>query len=70
MIAKLERLTETDQQDRFSVVDIYARLVFPVLFGALNALYWLLYLYYISDEKDGEVLYVAEQVLGKQTVTV
>ena len=70
VISKLERLTESDKQDRFSVVDIYARLVFPVLFGALNALYWLLYLYYIVDEKDAGVFMLAGQVLGKQTVTV
>ena len=70
VISKLERLTETDKQDRFSVVDIYARLVFPVLFGVLNALYWLLYLYYIVDEKDAGVVFLTGQVLGKQTVTV
>ncbi|XP_043236483.1 gamma-aminobutyric acid receptor subunit alpha-6-like [Amphibalanus amphitrite] len=49
---KLERLTEKDLQDRFSVVDIYARMVFPLLFGALNAVYWVLYLYYITDELE------------------
>ena len=52
VMTKLERLTEKDLQDRFSVVDIYARMVFPVMFGALNAVYWVLYLYYITDELE------------------
>ena len=56
VMTKLERLTEKDLQDRFSVVDIYARMVFPVLFGALNAVYWVLYLYYITDELETDTL--------------
>ncbi|XP_037073529.1 gamma-aminobutyric acid receptor subunit alpha-6-like [Pollicipes pollicipes] len=55
VMTKLERLTEKDLQDRFSVVDIYARLVFPLLFGALNAVYWVLYLYYITDELETDM---------------
>ncbi|XP_037077195.1 gamma-aminobutyric acid receptor subunit alpha-6-like [Pollicipes pollicipes] len=69
VMAKLERLTEKDLQDRFSVVDIYARIAFPLLFGALNAVYWVLYLYYISDELDADVFALAGLVVGKSQQT-
>lgn len=42
--------TEEDLLDRFSVIDIYARRLFPSSFFILFTIYWILFNYYITDE--------------------
>ncbi|KAK3860186.1 hypothetical protein Pcinc_033749 [Petrolisthes cinctipes] len=42
--------TEEDLLDRFSVIDLYARRLFPSSFFILFTIYWILFNYYITDE--------------------
>ncbi|XP_047737312.1 uncharacterized protein LOC108673826 isoform X2 [Hyalella azteca] len=45
---------EEDLLDRFSVIDLYSRRIFPTLFFILFSIYWILFNYYITDEFPGE----------------
>lgn len=42
--------TEEDVLDRFSIIDLYARRLFPSSFFILFTIYWVLFNYYITDE--------------------
>lgn len=46
--------TEEDLLDRFSIIDIYARRIFPTTFFILFTVYWILFNYYITDEFPDE----------------
>lgn len=41
---------EEDLLDRFSVIDLYSRRIFPSFFFILFTIYWVLFNYYITDE--------------------
>ncbi|XP_050700490.1 gamma-aminobutyric acid receptor subunit alpha-6-like isoform X3 [Eriocheir sinensis] len=50
--------SEEDVLDRFSIIDLYARRLFPSSFFILFTIYWVLFNYYITDEfphEDGPV---------------
>lgn len=50
--------SEEDVLDRFSIIDLYARRLFPTSFFILFTIYWVLFNYYITDEfphEDGPV---------------
>ncbi|XP_037805179.1 gamma-aminobutyric acid receptor subunit alpha-1-like isoform X2 [Penaeus monodon] len=42
--------SEEDVLDRFSVIDLYARRIFPTAFFILFTVYWVMFNYYITDE--------------------
>ena len=42
--------SEEDVLDRFSVIDLWARRLFPTTFFILFTIYWILFNYYITDE--------------------
>ncbi|XP_063865425.1 gamma-aminobutyric acid receptor subunit alpha-4-like isoform X2 [Scylla paramamosain] len=42
--------TEEDILERFSIIDLYARRLFPTSFFILFTIYWVLFNYYITDE--------------------
>lgn len=42
--------SEEDVLDRFSVIDLYARRIFPSAFFILFTVYWVMFNYYITDE--------------------
>lgn len=42
--------TEEDILERFFVVDLYSRRIFPSLFFIFMSIYWILFNYYIGDE--------------------
>ena len=50
MTADFELPNEEDLLDRFSVIDLYARRIFPSFFFILFTIYWVLFNYYITDE--------------------
>lgn len=41
---------EEDLLDRFSIIDLYSRRIFPSFFFILFTIYWVLFNYYITDE--------------------
>jgi hypothetical protein len=42
--------SEGKQKEKFSQIDIYSRKIFPCAFTFLITIYWILYMYYITDE--------------------
>uniref|UniRef100_A0A6A7G5N9 Gamma-aminobutyric acid receptor subunit alpha-6 n=1 Tax=Hirondellea gigas TaxID=1518452 RepID=A0A6A7G5N9_9CRUS len=50
MTPDFELPNEEDLLDRFNIIDIYARRIFPTFFFAIFSIYWILFNYYISDE--------------------
>ncbi|XP_076042745.1 uncharacterized protein LOC143026366 isoform X2 [Oratosquilla oratoria] len=42
--------SEDDLLERFSIIDLYARRIFPATFFFLFTTYWILFNYYITDE--------------------
>lgn len=45
---------EEEILDKFSIVDLYSRRIFPSLFFFFTSLYWILFNYYITDEFPNE----------------
>ncbi|XP_066952706.1 gamma-aminobutyric acid receptor subunit alpha-6-like isoform X3 [Macrobrachium rosenbergii] len=43
-------LSEEDVLERFSIIDLYARRIFPTAFFILFTIYWVMFNYYITDE--------------------
>lgn len=56
VLNKLARINDREPHQHYSVVDLYSRVVFPLLFAALNAVYWILYLYCITDDLESDVV--------------
>ena len=54
MTADFELPNEEDLLDRFSIIDLYSRRVFPSFFFLLFTIYWVLFNYYIADEFEKE----------------
>lgn len=54
MTATSELPLEEDLLDRFSIIDLYSRRIFPTLFFILFSIYWILFNYYITDEFPSE----------------
>ena len=45
--------SEEDLLDKFNMIDIYSRIIFPSFFWVLFTIYWVLFNYYIEDEFPG-----------------
>ena len=50
MTSNFELPSEEDLLDRFQLIDIYSRRIFPTLFFVLFTIYWVLFNYYIEDK--------------------
>ena len=58
--------TEEDILERFSIIDLYARRLFPSSFFILFTIYWVLFNYYITDEFPHEEAPTESLALGNK----